>query len=205
MAQKKKKPLTLLKKLEQAEKQRNLEKFSKESSNWYRNKVRSMGGQKTRDDLIKQQTKAGYGLDRSPGVGFMYTFIYDAKHKDTLPYWDAFPLILLVGPAKGGFYGLNFHYLSPKMRAIFMDKIMGYMSDNRYNNRTKIQLSYGVLKSAAKLKMFKPMFKRYLSSHVASKIVKIPSQHWESALYLPTANFQKSVNSKVWMQASKYK
>src|SRR5690625_4543744 len=26
-------------------------------------------------------------------IGEMYTFVYDAKHKDTLPIWDAQPLV----------------------------------------------------------------------------------------------------------------
>jgi hypothetical protein len=41
------------------------------------------------------------------GVGSMQMFFYDPKTKETLPYYDTFPLVVVVGPAEGGFYGLN--------------------------------------------------------------------------------------------------
>ena len=33
-------------------------------------------------------------------VGSMQMFFYDPKTKDTLPYYDKFPLAIIVGPAK---------------------------------------------------------------------------------------------------------
>lgn len=37
-------------------------------------------------------------------VGNMYMFFYDPKHKDTLPYYDTFPLVFIVGRCQGWFY-----------------------------------------------------------------------------------------------------
>ena len=54
----------------------------------------------------------------------MNMFFYDPKHKDTLPYYDRFPLSVIIGPAKGGFYGLNLHYLPPVLRAKMLDALM---------------------------------------------------------------------------------
>ena len=67
------------------------------------------------DDRLRKQSGA------SPGDMVMYT--YNPKLKDVLPYYDAFPLTIVVGPAKDGFYGINLHYLPPKVRAIFLDKL----------------------------------------------------------------------------------
>ena len=36
-------------------------------------------------------------------VGSMQMFFYDPKTKDTLPYYDRFPLVVVVGPAEKGF------------------------------------------------------------------------------------------------------
>ena len=36
-------------------------------------------------------------------VGGMFMFMYDPKHKDKLPYYDNFPLVIVLGPAEGGF------------------------------------------------------------------------------------------------------
>jgi hypothetical protein len=193
------KELSLLQKLEKAAQERKLEKFTSSSYEWYRGKARSVaGGSKLRNDIIKEQTKRGFALDRSPAIGNMYTYIYDAKHKDTLPYWDAFPLIFLVGPAEGGYFGLNLHYIPPKLRAKIMDFLIGFANNTKYDNKTKLTLSYQLLKSSSKMPILKSAFKRYLYSQMGSKLVKIPSSEWEAALYLPTANFQGASNSKVW-------
>lgn len=193
-----KKELTLLQKLEQRARRRELDKFSKESMNWFRKNVQTMGGQITRDTLIKDQTNRGMNLKRSPGIGFMYSFVYDAKHKATLPYFDAFPLIIMIGPAEGGFYGLNLHYLPPQLRAGLFDKLLEITNNKRYDNKTKFQVSYSILKATQSYKAFKPCFKHYLASQLRTDIIKIGADEWEAALFLPTASFQGAVNSKVW-------
>ncbi|MDP7367169.1 MAG: hypothetical protein QGH83_07900, partial [Candidatus Pacebacteria bacterium] len=58
--------------------------------------------------------------------GKMYTFGYDAKLKAILPYWDKFPLIVVLDTYKDGFLGLNFHYLSPIDRQKFFTKILKF-------------------------------------------------------------------------------
>jgi hypothetical protein len=63
-------------------------------------------------------------------IGKMYTFFYDPKHKETLPYYDLFPLIFVVGPAAGGFLGINLHYLPPVLRAKLMDSLYQILNNN---------------------------------------------------------------------------
>ena len=46
------------------------------------------------------------------------------KHKETLPFYDSFPLVIIIGKAKGGFLGMNLHYLPPTLRAKFLDALM---------------------------------------------------------------------------------
>ena len=38
-------------------------------------------------------------------------FVYDPKTKAKLPFYDTFPLVLPIDTFRGGFIGLNFHYL----------------------------------------------------------------------------------------------
>lgn len=193
------KELTLLQKLEKTSRDRNIEKFTQQSYDWYKKKAKEIfGGAKLRKKIVDEQTKRGMSLDRNPGIGNMYTFIYDAKHKDTLPYWDAFPLVFMVHVDSKTFHALNLHYLSPRYRAVLLDRLIDLSSSSKYTTKTKLKLTYGLLKGASKYKLFKPCYKQYLYSHLGSKLVKIPSQEWEAALFLPLANFQKSSNSKVW-------
>ena len=189
--------ISLLKRLEISARQRKIERFSDKSYKWFRDKVRTFGGANARDTLLKDAQRTGNKRQR-PHIGYMYTYIYDAKHKAKLPYWDAFPLIIMVGPAKGGFYGINLHYLPPKARAMLFDELLTITNNTRYNQRTKFQITYDLLKSSSKMGAFKPCFKHYLFSQVQSHLAMIPADEWEGALFMPSADFRGASNSKVW-------
>ena len=131
-------------------------------------------------------------------MGKMYLFNYDPKTKATLPYYDRYPLIFPVQGAPGGFYGINMHYLPYVLRARLMDALYDLSSNERYDERTKLRLSYGILKGAAKYKAFKPTFKRYSSSHVRSRFIEISSSEWDIALFLPLESFAKASKTSVW-------
>src|SRR5579859_4289851 len=46
-------------------------------------------------------------------IGKMVMYTYDPKLKEKLPYYDTFPLGIVVAFNKTGFYSLNLHYLPP--------------------------------------------------------------------------------------------
>lgn len=192
-----KKDETLLDKLNAAADQRKIKRFSERSYEWFRNRARNIGGPRARKELEKHVKSKGNTVS-SWKAGYMYSYMYDAKHKDTLPYWDAFPLIILIGPAKNGFYGLNLHYLPPKARAILFDRLLDLATNKRYDEKTRIKLSYDLLKSTEKYALFKNCFKHYLWKQVESRMMFIPADEWEAALFLPTQDFQKASNTKVW-------
>ena len=99
-------------------------------------------------------------------------FFYDPKTKEKLPYYDTFPLVIVTGKAKGGFYGINLHYLPPILRARFLDQLLDIASDKSYDENTRFRLSYALLNRAQKFKFFKPCFKHYLSSNVQSRFAE---------------------------------
>lgn len=133
--------------------------------------------------------------------GFMYHFTYDPKTKETLPYYDTFPLILAVQPAPGGFYGLNLHYLNPITRAIFLDKLTDIANNTRYDEKTRIKLNYDILNASRKFKEFAPCFKHYLTEHITSKLMMVPSSEWEIAIFLPTERFEGTNKRTVWRES----
>lgn len=133
----------------------------------------------------------------------MYHFKYEPKTAKTLPYYDRFPLIFMVGPAQGGFYGMNLHYLPPQLRAKLMDGLYDLTNNTRYDDTTKLKLSYDLLNSASKFRYFKPTFKHYLNQHVRSKFIEIDSTEWDTALFLPTERFEKAKKTKVWADSRK--
>jgi|SRR5210317_181506 len=166
---------------------------TRESRAWFRKKVQNM--KVNRRDLMNSEPVE----KRARSVaGSMYMFFYDAKHRDTLPYWDGFPLIIAVGPAPKGFYGLNLHYLPIPLRAKFLDKLIEITNNNRYDETTKIEASYSLLKATSKFRYFKPCFKHYLTSQVEGKLAYIPPPEWEIATFLPMAQWQKGNQSQVY-------
>lgn len=136
-------------------------------------------------------------------AGNMYMYFYDPKHKKTLPYYDRFPLTIMLQPVKGGFQGLNLHYLQPDIRAKFLDELMKLAPSKVGNNSRLTKLRYDLLQSTRKYKEFRPCFKTYLTSQVASRMVRVPMTEWEIAVFLPTEQFKKSGKQNVWKDSLK--
>lgn len=166
---------------------------------WFREKAKELG-KVSESNILKGDTSR---LKNRTAIGKMYFFVYDAKHKSTLPYYDRFPLIFPVDKVPGGFYGLNMHYLPLQLRAQLMDALYDISSNSRYDESTKLKLSYGVLKGAEKFSLFKPTFKRYLNSQVRSRFVEIQSSEWDIALWLNTEQFVGASKTKVWADSKK--
>jgi hypothetical protein len=142
-------------------------------------------------------------LVSNPVLGSMYMFFYYPKHAQELPYYDTFPLVFPFEKADGGFLGLNMHYLPPQLRANLMDGLYEYANNTKYDERTKLQLNYGLMKKVAKISMFEPCVKRYLKFQMRSKFMYIAPTEWDIALFLPTERFQKATTAKVWKDSKK--
>lgn len=132
-------------------------------------------------------------------IGKMYLFNYDAKHKETLPYFDRFPLIFPIEYyTNGSMLGINVHYLPPVIRAQLMNALYETINNDKMNKTTKLKISYQILKSSTKMKAFGPCVKKYLFSHVKSNFSYIKPEYWDFALMLPLERFNKSTKEQVW-------
>ena len=185
---------SLFDKLESEAFRKGLQARSKEANDWFAKNVSKLGkigsGKMLGDDRLRKQAGA------SPGDMVMYT--YNPKHKATLPYYDTFPLAIIVGPAKGGFYAINLHYLPPKVRAIFLDKLNDVASNQKFNATTRFKITYKLLMATKSYKYFKPCFKHYLTPNLGSSIMKVNAAEWNIAIFLQTASFKKASTGKVW-------
>ena len=135
--------------------------------------------------------------------GYMYAFKYDPKTKNDLPYYDTFPLIFPVRMDSDGFLGINFHYLPPVLRAKLMDALYSTLTNKKYDDTTKLKISYSILQSASKYRYFKPMLKKYLRSHVRSQFLEVQVNEWDIAIFLPTESFRKADTGRVWEDSRK--
>jgi hypothetical protein len=124
-----------------------------------------------------------------PYPGRLCMFTYIAKGKETLKYYDRFPLVFPIDIKADGFMGLNLHYLPPPERAKLMDALWPYISDDKLPDSAVLEISYKILKGAARLKYYKPCIKHYLNTNVMSRFVQIDPSEWNMALFLPTERF----------------
>ena len=135
--------------------------------------------------------------------GYMYAFKYDPKTKNDLPYYDTFPLIFPVRMDSDGFLGINFHYLPPVLRAKLMNALYSTLTNKKYDDTTKVKISYSILQSASKYRYFKPMLKKYLRSHVRSQFLEVQVNERDIAIFLPTESFRKADTGRVWEESRK--
>lgn len=133
-----------------------------------------------------------------PTPGKLVMFQYDAKHKDTLPYWDKFPVVFPLELYKDSYLGINLHYLPPVHRIRLLDALYETANNEKYDKTTKLRISYQILKSAAKFRYFKPCIKQYLYSHIKSQLVEVPADEWDYVVFLPLARFQNASQRQVW-------
>ena len=136
-------------------------------------------------------------------IGKMYFFFYDPKTKDSLPYYDRFPLVIPIERYSDGFLGLNLHYIHPKQRMILLDKLSSFATNKNFDKSTKLRLSYAVLASASKIFEAQPCIKRYLYSHVGSRFLEITADEWDIAALLPTSSFVGATENKVYADSRK--
>ena len=164
---------------------------------WLRSKVKTL--RPTPTTIIRDKER----LRQSTFIGKMYFMYYDPKTKDTLPYYDRFPLVIPIERYQDGFLGLNLHYIDPKQRIILLDKLSETASNKKFDATTKLKLSYEYLASASRLFEAQPCIKRYLFSHIRSRFVEIDADEWDIAALLPVESFEKATTSKVYSDSRK--
>lgn len=169
--------------------------LSRKSVTWLQDQIRDLKSPiKLAREMAKEKTRQGGQFQ----MGGLYQFFYDPLTKADLPYYDIFPLVIPLKRDAEGFIGLNLHYLPPRYRAVFMDKLMNFAITNENNEPKRLRVTYDILTATKNFKEFRPCLKHYLNSQIKSKILTIQPPEWEVALFLPTAVFKGAPVSKVY-------
>ena len=190
----------LLDKLKTAIKTSTAGAKARAAGDWFREKVKQAGASAkmkavTPNQLLRRQP------DDNILLGKMFFYKYDPKFAKKLPYWDMYPLVFPFEKAPGGFYGLNLHYIPPRDRAVLMDNLNQYASNNKYDQTTRLELSYRLLKRYGRAV---PCVKRYLGDRIVSQTVRIDADEWEVAIFLPVERFQKASKGTVWADSRRF-
>lgn len=170
---------------------------ARKSQAWYTAEVKKLG------KVTPNQLLSNGKIVSNLMPGNLYMFLYDPKHKDTLPYYDRFPLVLPFRKVPGGFYGLNFHYLPPLLRVRLLDRLMLFSTTKGITEKTRINMKYQLIASSAKFGWAQPCIKMYLNDHVVSRYAKIDPEHWVTAMMLPVERFAKANKDSVWRDSRK--
>jgi hypothetical protein len=165
--------------------------------NWLRAKVKELTP--TSRALMTDRDR----LKTNSTIGKMYFYFYDPKTKDTLPYYDRFPLVIPIESYPDGFLGLNLHYIHPKQRLILLDKLSETATNDKFDSKTKLRVSYGYLAGASRAFEATPCIKRYLYSHIQSRFLEISADEWDIAAMLPVETFVGATTSKVYADSRK--
>lgn len=136
-------------------------------------------------------------------IGKMYFYFYDPKTKDSMPYYDRFPLVIPIERYSDGFLGLNLHYIHPRQRIILLDKLSDTASNKKFDDKTKLKISYDYLKAASTAFEAMPCIKRYLFTQIQSRFLEISADEWDIAALLPTSTFVGASTSKVYADSNK--
>lgn len=180
--------------------------------NWYRNKAKDFQA-----TIRKDETRVDYGRNIDKKLmkenmtsqktqiipGQMYMYYYDPKYKEELPFYDKFPLIFPFRVKSDRFWGLNLHYLPLPLRAKLMDELYDLSNNKRYDETTKLKLSWQLLNASSKVRYIDVCVKQYLKSHTRSKFLLVEPEYWDTAIFLPAERFEKKSKSSVWAESKR--
>lgn len=136
-----------------------------------------------------------------PSWGRVFTFIYAAKFAKTLPYYDRYPMVLVLKrySKKGYFDGFNLHYISPYYRKIFLRGIahIHMRGVDRYHMSEFYEATSRLIRRIAK-----PLIHRYRIDHVRGmRYIRIPGVLPEYFGSVNDQTFMKTGLQRVWMES----
>jgi hypothetical protein len=188
---------SILTQLAQEKSAGELRTMSNESLKWLMAKIADVRGVRVAKSISNEKVRQVNKFI----LGGLYCFYYNPKGKMDLPYYDQFPMVLALEKYNDGFLGLNFHYLPIKYRVVFLDKLMNFATMGDAGEIMRMRVTYDILTASKRLKLFKPCIKRYLSSHIQSKLLTIQPNEWDIAALLPLQQFKGATAPEVWQDS----
>jgi hypothetical protein len=166
---------------------KNILTAAKGSLEWFKNKLSDLT--KRPNELFQQKAR--------PEIGSMYLFVYDPKYKDTLPFYDMFPLVIPIEFQNEGFLALNLHYLPPNNRVSLLNALVSLSNNDKYDDSTKLRISYEVVcRYSSQFPGNKDCIKKYLYGHVRSQFQYVSPSDWSKVVTMPLQKWKVNANKK---------
>lgn len=132
---------------------------------------------------------------RSMRLGFPVMFVYNAKWKQKLPYWDALPFSIVLAKYPDGFLGLNLHYIQWTTRIQLAKKLVRSSKNGKRIKYIDIKKAFRDLKLPDGLLAL--VIRRYLYSHIKSNIKIFDIETYGAAVKDIRPNFKKKSEKQV--------
>jgi hypothetical protein len=178
--------------------QQDLERLSPEALAWLKKKIQEV---RYPSKVAQSIARENFRFENNFKLGRLYCFYYDPKTKEDLPYYDRFPMVLILDRYDDGFLGLNLHYLPYQYRVAFLKKLFEFAVLNKDDEIKRLRVTYDILTASRRLREFRPCIKRYLFSQVQSRLLTIQPNEWEIATLLPLQQFKKARATTVWRES----
>lgn len=139
-------------------------------------------------------------LPFKPGDIFLFRYDPKNKNKNSLPYYDRFPVSAIIDVTPTYCLGLNFHYLPYRERGLFMKQLLEFRDENILTDKTYLDIDYDKVRSTGTSKLYyKACIKKYLNNHIRGRMIKIHPEEWQYVISLPLQDFRKVPNvNQVW-------
>jgi hypothetical protein len=170
----------------------------RQSVSWYQSEIKKLHRASYQPSTLLSSTKH---LVANPTPGKMYLFKYDAKWKDTLPYWDAFPCIFFLEKKDSlHYYGINVHYLPPLLRFKLLENLYDLANNSKFDATTRIKMNWDIISRLSRAKNLgvESAIKMYLYPQMQSRFLEVNASSWPLVALLPIEQFQKATKQKVW-------
>lgn len=162
------------------------------SREWFLSKIEEM-----RTDVDRSAIRQQLPIAANELQGHMLLFNYRPANRVQLPYYDSFPLVILLDIQKDHFLGLNMHYLPIDLRQRLFYGVVHRRNTKTLNERTRLLIDYNYLKGRTNLRAFRACTRRYRYDNIIGKTSFVRSYEWEVALHLPLAVWRKAGESRV--------
>ena len=120
-----------------------LEAKSIDSLQWFQSNIRDI--RRTPTVVMKEAQNFVTRFD----LGRMYMYMYMPKGMGKLPYYDLFPLTVVLKRYATGFLGFNMHYIAPRYRVLLMDYLYEVQEESQED--TQFRVRYPDVKSISRL------------------------------------------------------
>lgn len=172
------------------------------SHNWYIDKVKELVGTQYPGPQFQREYASNMTNKLMPGRMYLINYS-NPVNKDTLPYYDVFPLIMPFEMTSTHMTAINFHYLHPTQRLILLEKLSMYKIGTNDDITTKIRADWKLLSNFARFREVKPAVKQYRRNRIKGRYLFIQPEDWATAIILPTEQFKKASKQKVYVDSNR--